>query len=77
MQWERCVEAGVYDPPVEGDLRTRDTYYGDSDYADSPVVKVGWPHARSYCEWAGARLPMEVEWEYAPRRSDGRTYPWV
>jgi formylglycine-generating enzyme required for sulfatase activity len=64
-QYERCVKAGACEPPVESDSRTRDTYYGDSDYADSPVVKVGWPHARMYCEWAGARLPTEAEWEYA------------
>ena len=75
-QYERCVKAGACEPPVESDSRTRDTYYGDGDYADYPVVKVGWPHARTYCEWTGARLPTEAEWEYAAQGSDGRKYPW-
>jgi sulfatase modifying factor 1 len=42
-----------------------------------PVVHVAHEDAAAYAEWAGKRLPMEAEWEYASRGGlVGARYVW-
>ncbi len=74
--YKMCVEADTCQPPKEIRSYTRSSYYGNSQFDNYPVINVDWHQSKTYCEWRGARLPSEAEWEYAARGTDERTYPW-
>jgi len=41
-----------------------------------PVVNISYEDARAYAQWAGKRLPTEIEWQYAAQTADHRLWPW-
>jgi serine/threonine-protein kinase len=74
--YTKCVDAGICDPPSPITSFRRDSYYGNADFNNYPVIHILWDGAKTYCSWVDRRLPTEAEWEKAARGTDGRTYPW-
>jgi len=74
--YQPCVGAGACQPPRSSASATHSDYYGNPEFDDYPVINVDWEMAGQFCEWRGARLPTEAEWEKAARGLDARAHPW-
>jgi formylglycine-generating enzyme len=65
-EYQQFLDATGHEPPPQR-----------FDDPRQPVVAVSWFDAMRYCDWIGARLPMEAEWECAARGGiEGALYPW-
>lgn len=80
-EYTKCVEAGYCtSPKIQFSESFGDLFSINKDFSDYPIVNVTWNQANDYCEWRGARLPTEAEFERAagfnPESSYSFEYPW-
>lgn len=72
--YRECVAAGACTPARDTRRFCNERWEGRGDH---PVNCVNWSEARDYCLFRRARLPSEIEWEFAARGGgENRKYPW-
>ena len=74
--YSECVAEGVCETPKDNSSGERSSYFSNPDFANYPVIWVSWFQALTYCDWRGARLVTEAEWEKAARGLIEKQFPW-
>ncbi|MFV8750078.1 formylglycine-generating enzyme family protein [Nannocystaceae bacterium ST9] len=76
--YAECVAAGECGEAkcLDGSDGRPDREIGRQDLENFPQTCVTHSQAADYCEWRGARLPSEAEWEFAARGPEAWAFPW-
>ena len=76
-RYAECVEKGPCTQPLQTASSNPKKYYGDPNFDNYPVNYVSWQMSKTYCEWRGAGLPTEAQWEKAARGGlERKQSPW-
>jgi len=72
--FKKFLKSSDYEPKQPIDWNE---VYEYSPTGKHPMIYISWHDATAYAKWAGKRLPIEKEWEFAARGGlVGKEFPW-
>lgn len=77
IQFRKFIEATNYQPKDDVNFLKQwinnKISKGEENF---PVTYVSYEDAKAYAQWAGKRLPTEIEWQYAAQTPALNEWPW-